>query len=154
MGRTSGYTPEIGEKICEGIASGKSLRRVCQEDGMPTTSMVCRWLLSEKYEDFREQYARARRIQYERLADELFDIADDGSNDWMTIQRGKEEIEVANHEHINRSRLRVDTRKWFLSKVLPKIYGDKVEVSNSGKADQLGYGALPMPADDSKDVIQ
>ncbi len=59
------------------------------------------------------------------MLDELLEIADDAQNDWITRMRGDEEIQVANYEAINRSRLRVDTRKWLLSKALPKINSDR-----------------------------
>jgi hypothetical protein len=60
-----------------------------------------------------------RRIMFE----ELLEIADDGSNDW-TIRTNKsgDEYEVANTEVVQRSRLRIDVRKWYLSKVLPKKF--------------------------------
>jgi hypothetical protein len=67
------------------------------------------------------------------MADEIFDICDDGSNDWYEKQAKDGSTYMAfDNDHYQRSRLRVDTRKWFLSKVLPKIYGDKVQVDQSG----------------------
>jgi hypothetical protein len=90
--------------------------------------MVFRWL--ESNDAFREQYARAREAQADTLADEILEISDDGSNDWM--QRTGKDQEPAwqlNGEHVQRSRLRVDSRKWFASKVAPKKYGDKLEVA-------------------------
>ena len=66
------------------------------------------------------------------IVDQTIQIADDGRNDWMTVQRGGEGVEVPNQEVINRSRLRVDTRKWLASKVIPKIYGDKVHQEVTG----------------------
>ncbi len=66
------------------------------------------------------------------MAEELLAIADEGENDWMAMRRKDGELEhVPDHEHINRSRLRVDTRKWLLAKALPKIYGDKVQHTGS-----------------------
>ncbi len=72
-------------------------------------------------EGFSEQYARAREIQAFAIADELLEIADDGRNDWMQ-RRGNDERGgwELNGEHIQRSRVRIDTRKWMLSKMLPK----------------------------------
>ncbi len=68
-----------------------------------------------------------------RWADEALEIADDGSNDWMKRQGEDGEVHVIyDHEHIQRSRLRVDTRKWLLSKVLPKVYGDKPQHTGDG----------------------
>lgn len=62
------------------------------------------------------------------MADEMFDIADDGSNDLMTVTKGDESYDIENKEVIGRSRLRVDTRKWYLSKLAPKRYGDKLAI--------------------------
>ena len=72
-------------------------------------------------------------MQAEGLADELFAIADDGSNDWQEGQFGP----MFNKEAAARSRLRVDTRKWYLSKVLPKVYGERVALEHSGEVTLL-----------------
>lgn len=131
-GRPSVYSDELATEICARIAAGESLRRICSDDKMPVMSTVMLWLVDGKHEMFSEQYAEARRIQAETLADELFDIADDGSNDWME-REGKdgEAGYVLNGEHVQRSRLRLDTRKWYLSKVLPR-FADKQQVEHSG----------------------
>jgi hypothetical protein len=128
-GRPSSYTQQIAERICLELADGCSLRSICAEEWAPETRTVLRWLYAN--EEFRLQYARAREQQAEMMADELLDIADDGTNDWMERQKrdGSTEI-VPDHEHINRSRLRVDTRKWVASKLLAKKYGDKVAVTD------------------------
>lgn len=91
---------------------------------MPDKSTVMRWLA--KYPEFRDQYAGAREAQADYYAEEILEIADDGSNDWMERKRGDETIEVENHEVLNRSRLRVDTRKWLMARMSPKKYGDKL----------------------------
>jgi hypothetical protein len=98
---------------------------------MPAESTVRQWIEDDKTADggFAAQYARAREIGYRTMADEIQEISDDGSNDYMVRTRRDGSTEtVVNQEHIQRSRLRVDTRKWLLSKALPKIYGDKVEL--------------------------
>lgn len=95
---------------------------------MPSPQTVISWVLQDLGPGFAEQYARAREVGYQLMADELTEIADDGSNDWMVVE-GRE---VPDHEYITRSRLRVDTRKWLLSKALPKIYGDKIAHEHSG----------------------
>jgi hypothetical protein len=133
-GRPSGYTAEIGDRICERLACGESLRSICAEQGMPSQSMVFRWLAQDAV--FREQYTRAREAQADVLADETLDIADDGRNDWME-KFGKDGESVGwqlNGEAVARSRLRVDARKWFAAKLAPKKYGDKVAI---GGADDL-----------------
>ncbi len=67
------------------------------------------------------------------MSEDILDIADDGSNDLMTIQKGNTEYEIENKEVTNRSRLRVDTRKWLMSKMKPKKYGDKIDHTTNGK---------------------
>ena len=80
-------------------------------------------------EVFAEQYTRARTLGYQLLADEILEISDDGSNDTYTDDEGNERT---NQDVIARSRLRVDSRKWMLSKMLPKVYGDKIQTEHSG----------------------
>jgi hypothetical protein len=87
-----------------------------------------RWL--NKHAEFRDQYARAREMQAEHFADEILEIADDGSNDWIERENAAGRVVAAiDHEHIQRSRLRVDARRWLMGKMAPKKYGDKVEVT-------------------------
>lgn len=97
---------------------------------MPARSTVQSWLA--KHEEFSDQYARACQIRQEELFDEIFEIADDGSNDWMDRQVGDQTVEVVNQEAIQRSKLRIDTRKWALSKMNPKKYGEKLDLNHEG----------------------
>jgi hypothetical protein len=130
-GRPSDFTDAVAALICTRLAEGESLREICRDEAMPGQSTVFRWLAAN--EEFREQYARAREAQADHMADEILEIADDGKNDWMERNVGEGEIiVVADHEHINRSKLRVDARKWLMSKVAPKKYGEKIEVAHSG----------------------
>lgn len=130
IGRPSIFTLELAAQICQRIAEGESLREVCRDESMPSTSTVMRW--ARDNEVFREQYAKAREDLLEHWAEEIMEIADDGSNDW--IQRNEKDNPgyASNGEHINRSRLRVDTRKWLLSKLAAKKYGDRVSAELSG----------------------
>lgn len=132
QGRPSDFTAELAAKICEALADGKTLREVCRADDMPSETTVRRWALEDR-EGFSAQYARAREIGYQAMADELLEVADDGRNDWMERQgEDDKSAYVLNGEHVQRSRLRVDTRKWLLSKALPKVYGDKVTQEHTG----------------------
>ncbi len=132
LGRPSGFSPEIAQEICEKLAQGRTLRDVCRDDGMPAESTVRLWALEDR-EGFSAQYARAREIGYMSMADELMEVADDGSNDWMKRQdEDGQSSYVLNGEHVQRSRLRVDTRKWLLSKALPKLFGDKITQEHTG----------------------
>ena len=123
------YSDEIATNICERIAGGESLRKICLSDDMPAQSTVYKWLLDPAKADFVEQYTRARELQADTLFDECQDIADDGSNDWMA-DKDEEEGTKYNGDAVQRSRLRIDTRKWMAGKLRPKKYGEKVEVEH------------------------
>jgi hypothetical protein len=92
---------------------------------MPNKATVFRWLAANP--SFSDQYARAREAQADSLADEMLDIADDGSNDWMEVKDREGAIMGwrENGEAMRRSQLRIDARKWLAGKLRPKKYGDK-----------------------------
>src|SRR5262245_36273727 len=126
-GRPTSYNQKLEDAICEEIATtDHSLRRICEAAGMPSPSTVYLWL--GRVPEFSEQYARARERQADVLAGQILEISDDGSRDTIQTEDG----EVVNHEHIQRSRLRVDSRKWLASKLAPKKYGEKVATELSG----------------------
>jgi len=129
-GRPSKYSDALADKICEEIVQGKGIVSICESDDMPEPMTVFRWLNTK--EDFCYKYTRAKELQAEKMADDILQIADDGSNDtYMTGEDGDEER--VNHDHINRSRLRVDTRKWLMSHYAPKKYSDRIQQELSGK---------------------
>jgi hypothetical protein len=111
------------------LAEGVTLREVCKADDMPHESTVRHWALTD-HEGFFTHYAKAREIGYHAMADETIDIADNAVNDWMERNGQDDEGWQANGEHIQRSRLRIDTRKWLLSKALPKVYGEKLDIDH------------------------
>ncbi len=113
-GRPTIFTQELADTICNRIAEGKSLRRICKDPEMPSRKTVYLWLLDEGKKDFLHQYNVAGDIRADELFDELVEIAD---------AEGKDVI---------RDRLRVDTRKWYLSKVMPKKFGEKLDLTSLG----------------------
>jgi hypothetical protein len=126
MARPSDYSPELAAKICERLADGESLKSICTADDMPSKASVYVWLT--KHSEFLDMYTRAREDQADTLADEIIDIADDASRDTKTITRDDgSEYDVCNTEWINRSRLRVDARKWVAAKLKPKKYGERID---------------------------
>lgn len=130
-GRPTKFSTELADLICQRICDGQSVREICRDEEMPAMSTVFRWLAEKT--TFQEQYARAKGAQGEYYAEEILDIADDGTNDWVE-RKGSEGQSlgwVLNGEHVQRSRLRVDSRKWLLSKLLPKKYGDKIEIDQT-----------------------
>jgi hypothetical protein len=111
-GRPSDYTPELANIICEAIATGGALYRLCEErDDFPAESTVYQWL--ERHTEFAEKYARARERQADRRADEVVVIAD-------------------TEEDPQKARNRMDARKWHSSKLAPKKYGDRMHQEHSG----------------------
>lgn len=115
-GRPSLYTEEVVERICTEIMVGRSLNTICRQDDFPALPTVCTWLAApEKYPGFLERYREARAVQAEIGSDEIRDIADDVTED------------------VQRSRLKVDARKWNAVKLLPKRYGDIQRVEMGGK---------------------
>lgn len=125
MSRPNIYTRELGEQICAFVSQAYSLREIECMEGMPAVSTICLWLNQADKHEFMEQYEQAQAIKAENLADELLAIADNGTNDYMQRSNPDNPGWVANGEHIQRSRLRVDTRKWIAAKLLPKKYGDR-----------------------------
>lgn len=124
VGRPSIFSQDLADAICDRLADGESLRSICADDTMPAKSTVFKWLGRNTI--FADQYARAREAQADTLADEILDIADDGSNDWMERRREDGSVdEVLNHEHVQRSKLRLEARKWLAAKMQPKKYGDR-----------------------------
>lgn len=144
MSRPSEYSTEKADYICGQLADGKSLRTICRQEDMPSMPTVFKWLRERP--EFLAQYARAREDQADAFAEEISEIADDGTNDWMETH-GKDGSTgwVLNGEHIQRSRLRVDARKWIASKLKPKKYGDKVELSGDKDAPlELRLGVIKL----------
>ena len=132
-GRPTKFTKKLADEICERRKT-RSLLQVCKDEDMPVRSTIYKWLGEEDKKIFSDKYEDAVNTHTEKLFDELLDIADDGTNDF--IQKETQDggpIEVPNKEHVQRSRLRVDVRKWYLSKVLPKKYGDKMDVTTDGQ---------------------
>jgi hypothetical protein len=130
-GRPTAYTEELSDEICARLAEGQTLSSICRREGMPSERTVRSWALDLGH-PFAPRYARAREVGYHKMADDLLDIVDDGTNDFVVRERDGERITVVDHEHIQRSRLRADTRKWLLSKALPKLYGDRIDMKHSG----------------------
>jgi hypothetical protein len=148
MARPSIYTPALATEICKRLADGESLRSICRDpDGVfPNRATVIEWVTIDR-EGFASQYARARDIGLDVMAERALEIAatpakaykvkrtrvvgavaTDGDDD---PELGTE-IESTSGDAVDRSKLHVDTLKWYLSKLAPKRYGDKIQVEHSG----------------------
>ena len=130
-GRPSSYSPVIAAAICEELAKGRSLVQIGLDRDFPDPSTVYRWL--DAHEEFRQMYARARDRQAEHYAAEIIALADTPVEARKVVIKadGSEEITIG--DAVERTRLQIDARKWYASKVAPKTFGDKVQ--HSGDAD-------------------
>lgn len=127
MGRPSIYNDELVEQICYAIAnSSKGLREICKKNPhFPNPDTIYEWVRTKP--NFSELYYKAKRDQITPLIDDILAISDDTSNDDIINKSGEL---VANNEHINRSRLRIETRKWLAARLMPKLYGDRLHIDN------------------------
>lgn len=123
-GRPSDYTIWKARAVCMRLTLGESLRKICDRKGYPSRYAIFRWLSS--IPEFRNQYAEARELQQELLYDELFEIADNSSQDYIETEQGKK----LDSEHVQRSRLRIDTRKWVMERMAAKRYGAKQQLDH------------------------
>lgn len=96
---------------------------------MPTEGAVRKWARDADH-PFSTHYEKARLVGYFAMLDEMLEIADDGTNDTYEDGQGRT---ITNHDVIARSRLRIDTRKWTLAKMLPKVFGDKLQLGGDGE---------------------
>jgi hypothetical protein len=127
-GRPTIRTPEMEEEIFSRLANGESLRKICMSDHMPDRVTVFRWNFSDPV--FASKYAQAREMQAETHVDEMTDISDDSANDFIETDDGTK----LNAEHIQRSKLRIETRRWIAEKLKPKKYGVKLEIAGDPSA--------------------
>jgi hypothetical protein len=104
---------------------GEMLTDICQEPDMPHPNSVLNWV-AENREGFAARYREARQTGYHMVADGLFGITDDRSNDWIVRCKEDGTVEmILDSERVPRARLRLDSRRWVLPKVLPRDYGDR-----------------------------
>ena len=149
-GRPSDYSLALIETICDRIATGESLRRICEEDGMPHHITVIRWLA--KHDEFASRYAHAREIQAQTFVDKMLDVAE--SRPERNPITGA--LDPASVAHI---RNKIATMQWLAAKLAPKKYGDKLDLNHGGQKDnpitavlsKIGGSSLPVVPDDNSD---
>lgn len=145
-GRPTKYTKALGKSICSRIAMGETVRSIARDETMPASSSIYLWLLDENKKEFSENYNQARIAQADQFFDEIIEIADNGDYDETEREMADgSSYSVPNTEYMQRSRLRVDTRKWYLSKVMPKKYGDTLDLTSQGE--KLPSPIIPISKD-------
>jgi hypothetical protein len=115
MGRKSTYSTEIADRICERLANGESLRKMCADPEMPDRITVLRWIESGDHADFASKYARARQYQADAMDDLILEAA-----------------EGCDQQNAAAQRVKIDAYKWRAAKLAPKVYGDKIETTVQG----------------------
>ena len=125
MARPTIYTEELTEKICKKIEDGESIKSICSKKDMPNRSTIHDWILNN--EEFSNKYKKAVDVRTENKFEEIEEIAD-------------------NKGDVQRDRLRVDVRKWYLSKIMPKKFGEKIDVTSGGKPIPI-MGGVPKKDD-------
>lgn len=127
-GCVTDYTEEKALHICEQIAQGRPLTKICKEDGMPGVATVYRWLTEQPL--FAERYTRAREDQADTMADELVAIADETPETETVFDKNGNPIDIRMHSaYVQWQKNRVDARKWVAAKLKPRKYGDKTFIS-------------------------
>ncbi len=125
-GRPTDYTQEIADIVCKELSQGKSLRKVCLDDNLPSAATIFNWLAKNK--EFLEQYTRAKESSSEALNEMLMDIGD------QAIEHAESTDTKVSGAIVQAYKLKADNMKWYMSKVKPKKYGDKVDVTSGGEA--------------------
>jgi transposase-like protein len=122
-------TPELEDLILAELMSGRSLTDVCLDPEMPCVGTVHSWRAADP-DGFGARYHRAREIGAETLADTVVDIADSRDDDWITCTNpdGTTHL-ILDPERVNRTRQRIEARCWLLSKIQPRTYGDRIDLT-------------------------
>ena len=134
------YTPERADYILQEIASGRTLDSICREEHMPTAGAVVQWANYDK-DGFFMRYNRAVAVRAEIWADQIIAIADDDSGDFKEDKDGRLVVDMDN---INRAKLRIQARQWYVSKILPKRYGDALMLKAGDTKADAGQGPAPI----------
>lgn len=125
-GRPSDYTIELAEEICEQVGNcSLGLKQLCEKNPhWPHEKTIRRWIRTNA--EFCSVYAQAKLQRADYMAEEILEIADNAVNDFMEDKDGNKRFDG---EHVQRSRLRIDTRKWLACKFAPKVYGEKQDTN-------------------------
>lgn len=152
------YDRETALRICDLIATGKTLDSICEMPGMPAASTFRGWVMDD-IDGIGAVSTRAYEMGCHAIAGETMAIADDGRNDWMRDNDPDNQGYKFNGEHVQRSKLRIETRMRLIGKWLPKVFGDKVTQEHTGPnggplgvlLQQIGRSSLPVSPSSAAD---
>jgi hypothetical protein len=126
-GEPVAYSEALADKICLDIASGMSMTDAAHSNGVNNSTLYF-WLTREKYrDDFYPKYMNAKKLQAELISTEIIKLSDDRSKDYIIDDKGNKKPDLA---AVQRSRLMVESRKYLLSKMLPRVYGEKLALTD------------------------
>lgn len=125
------FDQEVFDVILTRLRDGESLREICATPGMPPRIDVWLWRDDPKVE---AQYAKAKLAGCEAIADDILHMSKT-PREGKTTTTGPRGVEEKTGDMVDRDRLAVDTRKWYLSKIAPKLYGDKSTLDLNIKTD-------------------
>ena len=134
--RPTKKTPEVIERLIEGIADGQTLRALCREEGMPNWRTVYDWIDAD--EELAARFERARAIGFDAIAEDIISNVDNV---------------MAIGEHIQRSKLQVETRLKLLAKWHPKKYGDKLAIGGADDLPPVQSNVTMTPAEAYKAIL-
>jgi hypothetical protein len=121
------YTAEIADRILDELMSGRPLGDICNAPDMPSAGSVRRWIRDDR-EDFAARYQQARETGWQAIGEQLLNIVDDRRNDWIVRYREDGTTQkILDPQRVNRAQLRFKARRWLLSRMLPKTFGDRLE---------------------------
>ena len=134
-GRPTDYTEDLADLICERLAIGESMRSIARDEDMPAMSTLFQWL--RVHPSFTEQYERAKVESADAMSEDCIDIADniDGQTvmvDGVPLVVEGEMVKVVDSVSVQHAKLKVDTRKWLMSKMKPKKYGERTTTEHTG----------------------
>jgi hypothetical protein len=130
MARASGLTP-MQEEVCRRVIDGESIKRICEDEGMPSKATVFNWLLRD--EAFRVAYAIAAHMRGHHMFEEAIEVASQ-EPPRIIVQTGEDTLESrVDPGAVQAMRLKTDTLKWAAGKLNPKQYGDKLDVTTGGE---------------------
>ncbi|NQW36877.1 MAG: terminase small subunit protein [Flavobacteriales bacterium] len=121
----------IFNKVCSRIEFGEALRTILKDNEMPSSSTFYEWLDANK--EKAKQYARATEFRGDAIFEEMLNISDNIEEGETVKIFTDGKTEIVTGDMIQHRRLKVDTRKWYLSKLNPKKYGDKTDITSNGE---------------------
>ena len=133
----SAYTDRVAAELCSRVAAGKSVTRVCREEGMPCLTTVTNW--AKERPEFAEMLKAAKEMYAEFLVDEALEIVDDTDDDIIETPRGP----LPNSAAIQRAALRSKMRQWIAAKYKPQQFGDKLEIEGGNAVQVVQVFAIP-----------